>query len=1206
MKKLLLVLQFLVFVNYSSAQMVLSQSATSQSCDCYTLTTATNNIYGGIFSPNTIDLTLPFDFSFDVYLGVNDTWSADGIAFVLQQGQAAIDPNPESFGANTLVPSLGIEIDTHPNPNAPHNDPNSDHIDVFLNGDVTTPVSPVVNIPNIEDGGFHIFNVIWNPVTQILQINLDGNIINAYNADIINTVFAGNSNVFFGFTGATGGLNNLQQVCFHRDADFTQDKLTACAGETVTFTDNSSTDLIYSMDYLWDFGDGTTSTLENPTHTWATTGAKNVTLTITDVSGCTDVSNVNITITAGINVTVVPQDVSCNGLNDGVLNTALTNGTAPYTYVWDLASNVQNPNGLAPNTYNLTVTDNLGCTGSGQGIIMEPTALSFDNLVTTDALCGATNGTITATASSGTTNYAYSINGGFSQPSNIFNNLAAGNYTILVIDANGCTVDWDTIIAQPSLLVINSAVPTDVSCGGLPDGTITVTASNGIAPYTYSLDGGVAQNSNVFNNLTANTYSVEVFDANLCSVTENNIIVNSATAMTLDNIVTVDASCSGLIGDGSLEVFITGGDPVITYSNDGGTTFQNSAIFTGLVAANYAVQVMDGNGCVVNGNTVIGEPTPLSIDNIVVNSGTSCTDSLDGQITITSSGGNGVYTYTIDAGVTSTTNNVIDGLGAGNYTLTLMEGVNCSTTVNGDFLITEPALITIPNVAVTDVTCNGLSDGELVITATGGTAPYQYSNDGGLTFQNSNTFSVLGFGDYDIEVTDFNNCPVAGQTENISESAPLTVSLGTSDTTVCLGSSAGDVCATVSGGDGNYTYDWNGLVIPNNCLPIITTTAGSTTYSVVVTDGSGCVSNNNIAIDKIVTVLGPLALTATTVNPNLCLGDQASLFAEATLGSGNGGPYTFTWTNDQNGNVLIGANQIVSPIDPTTTYTVTISDGCTVPDVSTPVIVNVYNNPPMIITPNTSTNGCPPFEIEIGNAIDQSLIASQLWDFGNGNTSTDSSSTQLFEDEGCYDVSYSFVTNDLCVVDTVLAGLICVNPNPIADFSFSPDNPDLLNLEVQFTNESIGALAYLWDFGTDDFSSEVSPIYFFPEYGAEDWPVELKATNTFGCMDSITKTVHITELQIYYIPNSFTPDGSGVNDKFRPTFIPGFIPSDYSFIIFDRWGNQLFETNDIYSSWNAIYKGDIVKNGTYVWQISFLEKETDKRHLTMGHVTVLR
>ena len=267
-----------------------------------------------------------------------------------------------------------------------------------------------------------------------------------------------------------------------------------------------------------------------------------------------------------------------------------------------------------------------------------------------------------------------------------------------------------------------------------------------------------------------------------------------------------------------------------------------------------------------------------------------------------------------------------------------------------------------------------------------------------------------------------------------------------------------------------------------------------------------------------------------------------------------------------------GAIQTVYPIQ-TTIYTVSVSDGCSTP-VNQSITINIHVNPPLTISPSLSTSDCPPLELDFLSNVDQALINSQMWDFGNGSTSSDSLSTQLYIEVGSYDVSYSFTTVFGCVVDGLFTDYVTVHPTPNANFSFSPDDPDMLHLEVEFSNESTDAIMYNWDFGTDVSSSIVSPTYMFPEYGAVDWLVELKAINGFGCEDSITKVVHIEELQIYYIPNTFTPDDNGTNETFAPVFMPGFTPKDYTFTIFDRWGNLVFNTTDIYSDWDAFYNGE--------------------------------
>lgn len=1193
MKKLLLSILILIFTFNVKSQLVTSGSASAQSCDCYTITPDANVQAGGVWSPNTIDLNNPFDFSFQVYLGADDVWGADGIVFVLQQGQTNPNNVAQNLGYSTISPSVGVEIDTWQNSGAPFNDPAADHITIMSNGDFSSVLSPSVDIPNIEDGAWHTFQVVWDPALQVLAITLDGNFISAYNGDIINTIFGGNPNVYFGFTGATGGVNNLQQVCMYRTAAFTASATNVCIGQAVTFNETSTSDLNQITGYSWDFGDGVgTSNLQNPSYTYASSGTYTVALTITDITGCTNTTTVDITVAAALNITVTPTNVSCNGANDGELLATPTTGVAPYVYSWDIPSASQNPTGLSPNTYNLTVTDNQGCTGTAQGIITEPAVLTVDNVVATDASCGLNNGSLTITELGGTGPYQYGINGGALQNSNVFSNLASGAYTIQIQDANGCTANGNGTVNQASLLAIDNIVVTDVTCGGVPDGTITVNVINGNPAYQYSLNGGANQASNVFTGLVPATYTIDVTDANNCVVSDNNVVVNSATAMTIDNIIPVDATCNG-VADGSFEIQVTGGAPTVQYSSDGGGSFQNSAIFTNLSASTYNVQVMDGNGCILNSTTTINEPTPLSIDNIVVDSDVLCNGGADGQITATVSGGNGNYTYSIDGGATSQVSNVFTNLTAGNYTLTLLEGANCSTSTNGGFTITEPNVLSIDNIAVTDVSCNGLTDGSIVVTASGGTPNLVYSIDGGPT-QNTTTFNNLGVGTFNLELTDANACPTITQSFTIIESAPLTVALG-NDTTLCEGTT-GDLCAQVSGGTGPYQYYWNGITTVSGPQCLTTNVAG--TYTVDIEDVNGCTTT--VTASQNVSLYPPLTAQADLV-PNICPGDNAQLFASAS--GGNGGPYTYTWVENVDGTVYNGQSQTVSPSQ-NTTYNLSVSDGCTTTNATASTTVSIYTIPNIVISA-TPQVGCTPLVVDINTTVPSSALSSQNWDFGNGNTATSSNSTQTYVDEGCYTITYNMTTTDGCYADTILADFVCVYPYPVANFEFTPENPDLLQLDVDFINQSTGGTTYLWEFGTGATSSDANPTYVYPEYGAVDYNVELTVTNDFGCTDSIIQIVHVTELQYFYIPNSFTPEQNGLNETFQPIFIPGFIPSDYVFRIVDRYGELIYQTNDMYSYWDGMYNGKLVQDGVYVWQITFRENETDKKYRQFGHVTVL-
>ena len=1205
-KKLLTIL--LILVNYLSiSQMVTSYQATATSCDCYTITPATNNVKGGVFSPNTINLNNPFNFTFQVYMGSNDVWGADGIAFVLQQGQSASNTIAQNLGYQGISPSIGIEIDTYQNSGAPYNDPASDHVTIMSNGDFASVLTPSVNIANIEDGANHLINIQWDPVLQALAIFIDGAFISGYNGDIINNIFGGNPNVYFGFTGATGGLNNLQTFCMYRNAAFNQNKTNVCIGEAVTFTDNSTSDL-GQITYLWDFGDGTTSTLQNPTHSWATSGLKNVTLTISDPSGCTDVANVNITVSPAITANFNISDVNCNGGNDGAITTTPTNGSAPYTYNWDIPSTNQNPTGLTAGTYNLTITDNNGCTGSLNATVNEPaTPITITSTPTTNASCGSNNGTITINVSGGTvaTNYQYSIQGVGTQTTNVFTGLASGNYNISVQDDNGCSASVNGVaVNQATMMSITNVTVVDATCN-TNNGSITVDIQNGTAPYTYTLNTGatntVNATSNTFNNLGQGTYSVSVTDANNCVVSQNNINVNNASTLSIDNAncAITDVTCNGG-NDGELAIAITGGVAPFQYSIDGGVTYQNSNAFSILSANTYNVQVLDGNNCVATSTLTINEPTSLTINSITVNNQVSCNGGNDAQVTVSASGGNGNYLYSLDGGTTTQNSNVFTNLSAGNYTVTLLEGTNCSTSTNGGFSITEPQPIVINTITPTDVSCNGATDGAIDVTSvSGGTPAYQYSLDG-VTYQTQTTFSNLGFGNYTVYVTDFNTCGPVTQNVNINESAPLTVSIGNPDTTVCLGAQ-GNICANVSGGTQPYNYIWNGTIVPLSCVPIPSNSAGTSQITIDITDANNC--STTTTVTKNITVLPALSVNVISnpISGIVCPGETVDLIAEAT--GGNNGPYTYTWTNDVDGTTLNGANQTISPTG-LTNYTVTVSDGCTSPDATANLQVDVYPIPSPVFSA-TPNSGCTPLITDITHNIPDVDIASQQWTFANGETSNQTTTTQTFVDEGCTDVDYTMTTNDGCILDTTLTNFVCVNPFPIADFTFSPDSVNIMDTEVTFTNLTTNGDNYLWTLGTGDSTLVNSPVYTYPEQGFRDYTVWLFASNAFGCVDSVSKIVHVYELPWYYIPNTFTPEGNNMNELFKPVFIPGFTPYNYTFTIFDRWGEVIFQTNDVYSYWDGVYKGGLVPTGTYVWQIKFTEHETDKSYVEVGHVNVI-
>ncbi|MEO8712437.1 MAG: PKD domain-containing protein [Parafilimonas sp.] len=272
---------------------VLNGTATQDNCHCYTLTTQGMFQSGSIWNKNKIDLTQPFDYFFNVYLGCLDYDGADGIVFVLQPVSTSLGSAGEGLGFGGIVPSLGVTIDTYQNFN--DGDPDYDHIAIQTNGDVehftannlAGPVPALSYSNNIEDCKWHVLEVHWQPADSLMEVSMDGNLRLSLKKDIITSVFNNDPLVFWGFTSATGGKVNLQKMCTSLDADFyLAPHDNNCIGTPLTFVD-SSVSFGDISNWYWNFDDGTTSNEKDPAaHVYASPGVYNVSLNVLGGEGC--------------------------------------------------------------------------------------------------------------------------------------------------------------------------------------------------------------------------------------------------------------------------------------------------------------------------------------------------------------------------------------------------------------------------------------------------------------------------------------------------------------------------------------------------------------------------------------------------------------------------------------------------------------------------------------------------------------------------------------------------------------------------------------------------------------------------------------------------------------------------------------------------------------------------------------------------------
>ncbi len=225
-----------------------------------------------------------------------------------------------------------------------------------------------------------------------------------------------------------------------------------------------------------------------------------------------------------------------------------------------------------------------------------------------------------------------------------------------------------------------------------------------------------------------------------------------------------------------------------------------------------------------------------------------------------------------------------------------------------------------------------------------------------------------------------------------------------------------------------------------------------------------------------------------------------------------------------------------------------------------------------------------------------------FWDFGNGVTSTELNPDFQYTEPGAYSIYVSATSPFGCFVDTQLTVPVRVLESPVAEFTFTPDEINILDPDIFFFDQSIAAVSWQWAFDSLGTSREENPVFTFPDTGA--YEIDLVVSHINGCLDTTTQFLEIDPLQTYFLPNAFTPNGDGTNEFFKGTGFTRYI-SDFELKIYNRWGELVFETEDIDESWDGINQrnGERALGGVYLYVVN-LEGLNGKEQLT-GYVTLV-
>ncbi|MCB9449039.1 MAG: T9SS type A sorting domain-containing protein [Flavobacteriales bacterium] len=404
-------------------------------------------------------------------------------------------------------------------------------------------------------------------------------------------------------------------------------------------------------------------------------------VTVTDANGCMSADSAAVIAPVAISLTTTVHHASCNGNSDGSITVNVNGGTAPYTYLWDDASNqtTATATGLGAGTYHVTVTDQGGCFKVTQAVVNQPNITVA--LSSVPAAChGSSDGSVDLIVVGGTAPYAFNWSNGTTTED--LNGVPAGTYYVTVTDANGCSETGSETVTEPTAITITGNV-SNSSCGS-SNGLIDVSVSGGSPGYTYLWSNGAT--SQDVGSLSAGLYTVTVTDASGCTETLTKGVSDQGGPFLAT--APIDVTCPGS-ADGGIDLTVGGGAAPYSFMWSNGATTED---LTGLTAGSYGVTVTDNNGCKSTENVQVKSPKPVKLNMSAVNE--SCYNCADGSATVGASGGTQPYTYQWNDANSQTTATAT-GLVSGTYYVTVTDANGCTgmDSVMVDFTVGVHTLV---------------------------------------------------------------------------------------------------------------------------------------------------------------------------------------------------------------------------------------------------------------------------------------------------------------------------------------------------------------------------------------------------------------------------------------------------------------------------------------------------------------------------------
>lgn len=802
--------------------------------------------------------------------------------------------------------------------------------------------------------------------------------------------------------------------------------------------------------------------------------AQTISLTITSpINGCSATDQVIVYTQPSIS-TIEVTDIQEPGFceENGAIIIEPRDGQAPYDYMWSGAIS-GNSNGITTTNYtisdlemgayNITVTDNFGCSKTVPQQFVNGPDLGIDNI--TDVSCfGQNNGSITIRVG-GLINPTYQWSDGttvFSTNQNV-SALSGGVYSVTVDadNASPCPID-SIIINEPPLLELLNKNIIAPSCVGISDASIELAVTGGTPStngYNFNWDNSLPNNSNP-QNLSASTYQVTITDANGCTTSDTTVIEPTLPIQT--QLTATNPTCFDY-NDGEISTLIMGGTSPYSYQwND--DLNQTTPIAYGLIANTYTLTITDANGCEEIVNESLVNPTVLTAQVATIES-PLCNEIEDGVINLNVVGGTGTYHYQWNRSDTTAT---LMNVGEGLYSVVILDDNSCVTNIDS-ILVTAPELMDISFTTIQDPLCLGVDNGMVEVGINGGVAPYGFVWNNGRTTRAINNLKPS---DYFVTVSDANGCTSISDTANLI--APQLLEIDNYlvvDSIQCKDMDNGVVFYRVSSDAPNantFSFQWqDSTLITDNSIGFWLssdyTTLSAGNYGLEIQDNVGCTLETTFEV----TEPGFLEIDTILVEAPSCFGENDGN-AIANIQGGTG-PYTYSWTLPNN-EIIRTSTELLPDIDGGN-YQVEIIDA------------------------NNCVSAAYPFEVESSSSIE--IIVDRIQQVSCSSPENGSIDISATGGRGTYDFEWNngLLTEDLQNLD---AGIYTVTLTDAAECSISKafeiqleedslqveliavENPQCNNnsngsIEIK-VNGGFGSYQYFWNNGIQTIDGDTTSL----------------------------------------------------------------------------------------------------------------------------------